>query len=52
MRPTCSKKLTNSLGVTAALIAAGVLYSLWKTRGDEEEDWPSESDGLAPVDER
>ncbi len=29
-----------SLGVTAALIAAGVLYSLWKTVGREEEDWP------------
>ncbi|MBY6217555.1 TerC family protein [Qipengyuania aquimaris] len=30
-----------SLGVTAALIAAGVLYSLWKTRGEEEADWPA-----------
>jgi len=29
-----------SLGVTFALIAAGVLYSLWKTRGQEEADWP------------
>ncbi len=28
-----------SLGVTFALIAAGIAYSLWKTRG-EEEDWP------------
>mgnify|MGYP000064758901 FL=1 len=25
-----------------ALIAAGVLYSLWKTRGHEEADWPAE----------
>lgn len=31
-----------SLGVTAALIAAGVLYSLWKTRGEEEQDWPAQ----------
>jgi tellurite resistance protein TerC len=30
-----------SLGVTAALIAAGVLYSLWKTKGEEEADWPA-----------
>ena len=29
-----------SLGVTAALIAGGILYSLWKTRGAEEPDWP------------
>lgn len=29
-----------SLGVTFALIAAGILYSLWKTRGEEEADWP------------
>ena len=29
-----------SLGVTAGLIAAGVLYSLWKTGGKEEPDWP------------
>ncbi len=34
-----------SLGVTAALIAAGVLYSLWKTRGEEESDWPAETGG-------
>ena len=33
-----------SLGVTAALIAAGVLYSLWKTRGAEEADWPAEQE--------
>lgn len=32
-----------SLGVTAALIAAGVLYSLWKTRGEPEPDWPATS---------
>ena len=31
-----------SLGVTFALIAAGVLYSLWKTGTGEEEDWPAE----------
>lgn len=30
-----------SLGVTAALIAAGIGYSLWKTRGAEEPDWPA-----------
>ena len=29
-----------SLGVTFALIAAGVIYSLWKTKGQEEADWP------------
>jgi len=29
-----------SLGVTFALIAAGIGYSLWKTRGEEEPDWP------------
>lgn len=32
-----------SLGVTAALIAAGVLYSLWKTQGEPEADWPKPS---------
>ena len=32
-----------SLGVTFGLIAAGVLYSLWKTRGQEEKDWPAEA---------
>jgi tellurite resistance protein TerC len=32
-----------SLGVTFALIAAGVLYSLWKTKGQEEPDWPASS---------
>jgi tellurite resistance protein TerC len=30
-----------SLAVTAALIAAGVLYSLWKTRNSPEPDWPA-----------
>ncbi len=30
-----------SLGVTIAMIAAGILYSLWKTRGQEEPDWPA-----------
>jgi tellurite resistance protein TerC len=39
-----------SLGVTAALIAAGIGYSLWKTRGAEEPDWPAvpDSTGRAP----
>lgn len=30
-----------SLGVTFGLIAGGVIYSLWKTRGAEEADWPA-----------
>jgi tellurite resistance protein TerC len=30
-----------SLAVTAGLIAAGVLYSLWKTREGPEPDWPA-----------
>jgi tellurite resistance protein TerC len=30
-----------SLVVTLALIGAGILYSLWKTRGAEEPDWPA-----------
>ncbi len=30
-----------SLAVTAALILAGVLYSLWKTHGEPEPDWPA-----------
>src|SRR3546814_19601312 len=30
-----------SLGVTFALIAAGIGYSLWKTRGESEPDWPA-----------
>ena len=34
-----------SLGVTAALIATGVLYSLWKTRGKGEADWPAVESG-------
>lgn len=29
-----------SLLVTAVLIAAGIIYSLWKTRGQPEPDWP------------
>ena len=33
-----------SLGVTAVLIAAGILYSLWKTKGEEEEEWPATGD--------
>ncbi|MFZ9395287.1 MAG: TerC family protein [Erythrobacter sp.] len=31
-----------SLGVTAVLIAAGIFYSLWKTRGQPEPNWPKE----------
>ena len=31
-----------SLGVTAALIAAGVIYSLAKTRFELEPDWPAD----------
>lgn len=34
-----------SLGVTLALIAVGVGYSLWKTRGAPEPDWPA---GIGP----
>jgi tellurite resistance protein TerC len=30
-----------SLGVTFAILAAGVLYSLWKTGGRPERDWPA-----------
>ena len=30
-----------SLGVTAGLIAGGVFYSLWKTKGAEEPQWPA-----------
>jgi tellurite resistance protein TerC len=30
-----------SLLVTLGLIAAGILYSLWKTRGAEELEWPA-----------
>jgi len=33
-----------SLGVTFALIAAGIGYSLWKTRGTPEPDWPAAND--------
>jgi tellurite resistance protein TerC len=32
-----------SLGVTFGLIGAGIAYSLWKTRGQEEADWPAEA---------
>jgi tellurite resistance protein TerC len=39
-----------SLGVTAALIAAGVLYSLWKTSGEEEEGWSATKVGTDPSD--
>jgi tellurite resistance protein TerC len=31
-----------SLGVTFAILAAGVGYSLWKTGGRDEPDWPAE----------
>jgi tellurite resistance protein TerC len=31
-----------SLAVTFALIAGGVLYSLWKTKGQPEPDWPAD----------
>jgi tellurite resistance protein TerC len=34
-----------SLGVTFALIGAGIGYSLWKTRGQQEEDWPAPASG-------
>jgi tellurite resistance protein TerC len=30
-----------SLFVTLAMIAAGILYSLWKTQGKEEPEWPA-----------
>ena len=30
-----------SLGITFAILAAGVGYSLWKTRGKVEPDWPA-----------
>ena len=36
-----------SLGVTFALIAAGIGYSLWKTRGEPEPDWPAETPGAS-----
>jgi tellurite resistance protein TerC len=32
-----------SLLVTLGLIAAGILYSLWKTRGAEEANWPAKA---------
>ncbi|HEX8192442.1 MAG TPA: TerC family protein [Allosphingosinicella sp.] len=32
-----------SLLVTMAMIAAGILYSLWKTRGAEEPNWPAKT---------
>ena len=38
-----------SLGVTFGLIAAGVLYSLWKTRGAEEPNWPAGPEGVTPA---
>ncbi len=30
-----------SLGITFGLIGGGILYSLWKTRGAEEPEWPN-----------
>jgi tellurite resistance protein TerC len=30
-----------SLGVTFGLILGGIAYSLWKTKGEEEADWPA-----------
>jgi len=36
-----------SLGVTFGLIAAGIFYSLWKTRGEPEPEWPT---GMGPND--
>ena len=32
-----------SLGITFALIATGIFYSLWKTRDEAEPDRPSDS---------
>jgi tellurite resistance protein TerC len=32
-----------SLLVTIGMIAAGILYSLWKTRGAEEANWPAKA---------
>jgi tellurite resistance protein TerC len=32
-----------SLLVTIGIIAAGILYSLWKTRGAEEANWPAKA---------
>ncbi len=29
--------------VTFGLIGAGIAYSLWKTRGAEEANWPAEA---------
>ncbi|MBT8426966.1 MAG: TerC family protein [Erythrobacter sp.] len=36
-----------SLGVTFGLILAGIFYSLWKTKGQEEEDWPAQPEDSA-----
>jgi tellurite resistance protein TerC len=38
-----------SLGVTFALIAIGIVYSLWKTRGDAEPDWPAAITSAEPA---
>ena len=34
-----------SLGVTFVILAAGIAYSLWKTGGREERDWPAKLAG-------
>ena len=36
-----------SLGVTFGIIGAGVAYSLWKTKGEAEPEWPA---GMGPDD--
>lgn len=41
-----------SLSVTLGLIAAGVGYSLWKTRGVPEPDWPAEGKRDDPAPEQ
>ena len=37
-----------SLAVTLSLILAGVLYSLWRTRGADEPEWPAEATASPP----
>ena len=37
-----------SLAVTLSLILAGVLYSLWRTRGADESEWPAEATASPP----
>lgn len=38
-----------SLGVTLGLIVIGVVYSLWKTRGQPEKDWPADMEPGDPA---